>query len=202
MAKPKFDYYSDPKFYQIIEDYAQKGLTDKNIAWALVKEYGDNLSPQYFSELKNEKDKNGELTERAKNISEALARGRDKINMVVRDTYLKSALGGKKVKTVVKRYVETSCPCDGQNENCTECGGTGRIFSSNKAVMQESEIELAPNIQALGTWLFNHDDEWRQKTIEGKKLDITTKGEEINKGFTIEIIDKREQVEDTNDESI
>ena len=164
MAHPKFD-YSDPKFYQVIEEYALKGMTDRYIARALVKEFGENLTPQYFNEMKNERDENGELTERARNISEALARGRDKINLLVRDTYLKSALGGKKVKTTVKRYVERFCSCKGEDEDCQMCGGTGRLLSTDKAVMQESEMELAPNMQALATWLFNHDEDWKNPLL-------------------------------------
>ena len=88
----KFDYNSK-EFYDSIEQLAMKGMTDRHIARALVVDFGESLNPTYFSELKNEKDENGELTERAKGISEALARGREKSNLLVRDTYLKSALG-------------------------------------------------------------------------------------------------------------
>lgn len=198
-AKPKFD-YEDPRFYKVIEEFAQKGMTDKNIAWALVTEFGENVNAQNFSSFKNEKDEKGEYTERAQRIREALARGRGKINLLVRDTFLKTALGGKKIKTVLKRYVERTCSCLGEDEDCPLCGGLGKVLVTDKAVMQETETELPPSSQALSTWLFNNDEEWRKSVIEGKKLDITTKGEEINRGFIVEVIDKREQVEkDTDD---
>lgn len=188
MAKPKFD-YSDPKFYKVIEEMAQKGMTDRNIAWALVKEFGEGLTPQKFSEYKNETDEGGNPTERAKRISEALARGREKINLLVRDTYLKAALGGKRVKTTVKRYVDIACSCGGADDMCPHCGGSGKVLSTQKAIMQESDMELPPNIQALSTWLFNHDEEWRKSIIEGKKLDITTNGKDINQVTIFELPD-------------
>lgn len=198
---PKFDYKSK-EFLDTIENMASKGMTDKSIAWGLVATYGKNLTPQYFNELKNEKDEEGNPTERGKLISEALARGREKINLLVRDTYLKTAIGGKKIKTVVKRYVQQSCHCSGEDPECQQCGGLGVVMSTDKAVMQESDIELAPNVQAMATWLYNHDEEWRTIMDSGKKLDLTSKGGELNKGFKIEIIDKREDVENTDDTSI
>jgi hypothetical protein len=44
------------------------------------------LTPVKFNEHKNEKDENGQFTERAQKIREALARGRSKLNQVVRRT--------------------------------------------------------------------------------------------------------------------
>jgi hypothetical protein len=186
--KPKFDYNSK-EFYDSIEQLAMKGMTDRHIARALVVDFGESLNPTYFSELKNEKDENGELTERAKGISEALARGREKINLLVRDTYLKTALGGKKTKDIVRSYAEWKCDCKGKDINCPNCFGTGKIVSESKAVIQEVEREMQPNIQALSVWLFNHDEEWKQAVIEGKKLDITSKGEQINQITVFELPD-------------
>ena len=45
----------------------------------------------------------------------------------------------------------------------------------------ETETQMA-NPQALATWLFNQDEEWRKSVIEGKKLDVTTNGKEITGG--------------------
>ena len=174
----KFDYNSE-EFYNAIEQLAMKGMTDRHIARALVADFGESLNPNYFSSLKNEKDDNGEPTERSKGISEALARGREKINLLVRDTYLKTALGGKKTKDIVRAFVEYKCDCKGHDDECPVCGGIGKYYSETKAVIQEVEREMQPNIQALSTWLFNHDEEWKQAVIEGKKLDITSNGKEI-----------------------
>lgn len=196
--KGKFNYNGED-FYKEIEELAMKGLTDRHIARSLVVKFGENLNPNYFSALKNEVDEKGEPTERAKRISEALAQGREKINLIVRDTYLKTALGGKKTKDIVRAFAERKCECKGQDDECPMCGGVGKIYSTNKAVVQEIERELPPSIQAMSTWLFNHDEEWRKSIIEGKKLDITSNGGDINKGIVIEVIDKREQVEKDTD---
>lgn len=196
---PKFDYESDG-FLSYIEELAQKGFTDKNIAFALIQKYGEVLNTTYFYELKNEKDtKTGKPTKRGGKISEALARGREKINLFARDTYFKAAIGGKKTKDVYRVFAEYKCECGGSDRECPLCHGTGRVFSTNKAVIQEVEREMPPNLQALGTWLFNHDEEWRKSVIEGKKLDVTTNGKDIHGNIQVEIIDKREQIENPDD---
>ena len=155
--KPKFDYQS-PEFLTFIENLAQKGFTDRDIAWSLVAEFGENLSPKHFSDLKNEKDENGQFTEQAQKITEALVRGRGKINLLVRGTFLKTALGGKKTKnvSVVTRHIRDK---DGNKTGDDEVQTT------------VTDIELPPNIQALSTWLFQFDPDWRQAVIEGKKFD-------------------------------
>lgn len=198
---PKFDYESKA-FLDYIEDLAQKGYTDKNISFALIQKFGETLTPQKFNEFKNEKDKEGNPTERGKKISEALARGRAKLNLIARDTYFKAALGGKKVKDIYRIFAEYKCGCGGSDRNCEMCHGTGRVVSENKAVVQEVERVLPANLQALGTWLFNHDEEWRDKIIEGKKIDVTTKGKELQGAIVVEVIDRREQIENPDDSGL
>lgn len=195
---PKFEYESK-EFLDYIEDLAQKGYTDRNISYALVQKFGETLTPQKFNEFKNEKDEGGNPTERGRKISEALARGRAKLNLIARDTYFKAALGGKKVKEVYRVFAERKCECGGSDMSCEFCHGTGKVVSEKKAVVQEVEKVLPANLQALGTWLFNHDEEWRERIIEGKKLDVTTKGDKIQGAIIVEVIDKREQIEDTDD---
>lgn len=142
MAKKKHEYESE-EFLKRIEGYAKKGYTDKEIAYEL------DLNPNYFSDLKAEKHC----------ISEALARGRAKINNIVRQRFLAVGLGGLKTKRISKRKSEAG---------------------DDETIIFEEENELAPNPQVLSTWLFNHDEEWRKQVIEGKKLDVTTNGKEIN----------------------
>jgi hypothetical protein len=179
--------YNDPHFYAVVEDYAAKGLTDKDIAWALVKEFGENISPHNFKKIKLEVDKKGNLTKRAEKLNTALTRGRSKINLLVRAAFLQTALGQRKVKTVTTITRKT--------ENGME-----------EVQITETEAEVAPNFQAQSTWLFNHDSEWRQKTIDGKKIDITSGGKPMNTDVKVIIVDKREQIEaeneDTYDESL
>lgn len=109
------------------------------------------LNPTYFCEKK------GELTE----ISEALTRARAQINSIVRQKYLAIGLGGLKTKAITRRKIEID----------------GELTDGD--VIQETETELPPNPNVLATWLFNHDEEWRQKTIDGKKLDVTSNGETV-----------------------
>ena len=77
--KPKFDYTSED-FLSLIEKYAQKGFTDKEIALAI------GLSPQKFCEKKGQ----------YKELSEVLVRGRATITAAVRAKYLAMAMGGIK----------------------------------------------------------------------------------------------------------
>lgn len=61
--KPKYDYKSE-EFLSLVESYAKKGFTDKEIACAI------GIAPQKFSEKKSE------LSE----LSEVLSRARSAIN--------------------------------------------------------------------------------------------------------------------------
>lgn len=117
--------------------------------------YSIGLVPQTFS------DKKSQISE----LSEALAQARAHINSIVRQKYLAVGLGGIKTKTTVRKKLEIN----------------GEITYGD--IIQETEIELPPNITALHTWLFNHDEEWRKKVIEGKKLDVTSNGKDVSLSF-------------------
>lgn len=84
--KPKYNYTSE-EFLSLIESYAKKGFTDKEIAYAI------GLSPQKFCEKKR----------RYSQLSEVLTRGRATITAAVRAKFLAMALGGIKTKSVTKR---------------------------------------------------------------------------------------------------
>lgn len=182
MARPKkFDYDSDD-FYDEILALSMQGLTDAEIADSL------DLSPEAFCCMKNgnyEAWSDEENERRSARLFKVLTRGRRKILGIVRGRYLKTALGGLKVKSITKRYVQDRCPCGGNDKECPECGGTGWIVITDKAIMQENETELPPNMQALSTWLYHHDEEWRK--VEKKQEDEedvvphnTTKGVDID----------------------
>lgn len=87
--KPKYDYRSE-EFLSLVESYAKKGFTDKEIACAI------GLTPQFFSEKKSE------IIE----LSDALSRARSAINALVRAKFLAMALGGIKTKSVTRRRLK------------------------------------------------------------------------------------------------
>lgn len=153
--KPNHDYDSE-NFYLAIEALATRGYYDKEIADEL------GLDPDVFSTMKVGRyrgwDKEQNET-RSKRIKETLNKARRKTNSLVRSTFLKMALGAKKVVNVTRRYIEDRCECGGQDPMCPYCGGTGKVVTQ-KAIVQETEVECPPNMQALGLWLHHHDPEW------------------------------------------
>ncbi len=165
-SKAKYD-YDDPDgiFFKKIEQLAGQGMTDTEIAAQL------DIRREVFSRMKNGNYERWNKTEnavRSAHIAHVLARAREKAIGVARAAYYRAAIGGRKVKSVTTRYVQARCICNGENSKCPECGGTGIIILTNKAVVQETESELAPNIQALSTFLYHHDPNWRkiQRGIE------------------------------------
>lgn len=87
--KPKFDYTSED-FLSLIESYAKKGFTDKEIAHAI------GILPQTFC------DKKSHYPE----LSEVLSRARCAINSLVRAKFLAMALGGVKTKSTTVRKIK------------------------------------------------------------------------------------------------
>lgn len=72
----------------------------------------------------------------------------------------------------------------GVDKHCSKCGGTGWITLTDKAVVQEGETELPPNMQAISTLLYHHDPEWRkvERKLDEENSDIPT---DINHGIDI-----------------
>lgn len=174
-TRPKKYNYESKKFLDLLSSLAGKGWSDKDIALDL------GLSVQHFSDIKNEKDsETGKLTKQAEGISLALQRAREKLNLIARDVYFKTAIGQKKVKEVKKTYAQMKCECGGSMD-CPYCQGKGFIVSEKKSLVEEYEKELPPNAQALSVWLFNHDEEWKKGIIESKRLDVTTNGKDVGR---------------------
>lgn len=126
------------------------------------------LAPPTFS------DKKGQIAE----LNEVLSRARATLNAAIRAKFLALAMGGIKTKTTTTSRLKLS---DG-------------TLTDNE-VVQTIEIELAPNLNAQSTWLFHHDEEWRQRTVS--KVDVTTNGKDIApQKVNIEIVyNKKEDVE-------
>ena len=87
--KPKFDYTSED-FLSLVESYAKKGFTDKEIAHAV------GILPQTFCEKKS----------RYPELSEVLSRARCALNSLVRAKFLAMALGGVKTKNTTIRKIK------------------------------------------------------------------------------------------------
>ena len=87
--KPKFDYTSKD-FLSLVESYAKKGFTDKEIAHSI------GILPQTFCEKKS----------RYPELSEVLSRARCAINSLVRAKFLAMALGGIKTKNTTIRKIK------------------------------------------------------------------------------------------------
>ena len=182
MRKPKHN-YDDDKFYEDIMGYAMQGFTDAEIADAL------DLNPDVFGSMKNgnyamwNKKQNAARSER---LNRVLSRGRTKINAIVRSAYLKAALGGKKVKKSIVKYVQERCECEGKNKHCPYCGGTGWVTLTDKAVAQEETEELYPNVQAMSMWLLHHDPEWRKIERKQDNDEGVPAPDEVSHGVNIE----------------
>lgn len=147
----KFNYDGD-EFYDELLALAMQGMTDAEIADALQDRFGQKLAPDTFSMMKNgnyDKWTKSENERRSERIVRVLARGRRKINAIVRGAYLKAALGGRKLKNVstTTRRLRMS---------------DGTLTDEEDVQTTVSEVEQAPSIQALSNWLYHHDEEWRK----------------------------------------
>lgn len=195
--RPKFDYDSD-SFYKQILTLATQGLTDAEIAYELKDDTDPDkpslgLDPTVFSCMKNGKYVNWTTAQnkrRSERINKVLARGRARVNSIVRGAFLKSALGGKVIKTTVKQCVKARCDCRFENDGvprkkCPKCGGTGWYYITEQVVVQEVEHELPPDTRALSSWLYHHDKDFRkiERKMEEDEDNIPT---DIEQGISID----------------
>lgn len=107
--------------------------------------YAVNIEPETFSRKKSE----------FSQLRQVLSRGRAQINAAVRAKFLAVALGGVKTKSTIKRKLRMA---DGTLTDDEE--------------IQTSETELAPSLQAMSTWLYHHDEEWRKVERNLEEEDI------------------------------
>lgn len=174
---PKFDYDSE-EWYSAISELAMQGRTDEGIAYGLADRFGQSLDPSVFTSMLNGTYRywpQSLRAERGEKIRKVLAHARANVNSIVKGRYLKAALGGMKLKT--KNTTSRHLVIDG-------------VPTEDEIVQTTiSETETAPNIQALSTWLYHHDPEWRKvqrgEDPEEPKTEAT-KGVDISRWIELE----------------
>jgi hypothetical protein len=134
--KPKYD-FNDPENLLIVEGLARDGLDNKDIA----KYFG--YDETYFSTLVNS------ISE----LYKALKRGRKPLEIVVENSLYRRATGGIKVTTQVRRFLEKRCDCEGEEKECPDCKGTGKVLITDVELVQETVSELPPDVGAAAFWL-------------------------------------------------
>lgn len=212
-AQKKFDYDSE-EFYTAIANLASRDFDDHEIALHLGEELRtilikknqeeedraidegrelpepidvsaipDGLEPSVFSRMKNGKYDGWNEQEnklRSMLMCQALQRARVKLSLVYKGVYDKMALGKWKTKSKTTTTRET---IGKDGEPCTETTTT------------ETETELPPNMQAITTWRFNHDPEFRKAVTQMKRMDVSVEDKTIDKITVNVVYNKKEDIE-------
>ena len=195
-AQKKFDYDGED-FYTAIGNLAAKDFNDYEIAMHVGEEVRriiedrnnrlidaaedelpeledtdnipDSLTPEVFSKMKNGNYEGWNEQEnklRSMLISQVLSRARVKLSLLYKGVYDKLAMGKWKTKTV------TTVVRDGYDKEGNKV---------NDTTITTTEQELPPNMQALSTWRFNHDPEFRKTLQQMKKMDVSVEDKTIDK---------------------
>lgn len=210
-AQKKFDYDGED-FYTAIGNLASKDFNDYEIAMHIGEEVRriieernnriideaetpedmvledtesvpDSLAPEVFSRMKNgnyDKWTEQENKLRSMLIGQALSRARVKLNLLYKGVYDKLAMGKWKTKTTttVERNTVTK---------------EGVPFTETTTTVTEQE--LPPNMQAISTWRFNHDPEFRKTLQQMKKMDVSVEDKTIDKINVNIVYNKKEDTE-------
>ena len=212
-AQKKFDYDGED-FYKAIANLASRDYTDREIALNIgaeirsiiearnnkriddyegddfdslnlesTEEIPDSLNPEVFSRMKNgEYDGWGEQENKLRSmlICQALSQARVKLSLLYKGVYDKLAMGKWKTKTV------TTVVRDGVDKEGNKV---------NDTTITTTEQELPPNMQALSTWRFNHDPEFRKTLQQMKKMDVSVEDKTIDKIKVNIVYNKKEDTE-------
>lgn len=212
-AQKKFDYDGED-FYKAIANLASRDYTDREIAMNIGAEIRsiietrnneridnfegddfdslelestegipDSLNPEVFSRMKNgEYDKWDEQENKLRSmlIGQALSQARVKLSLLYKGVYDKLAMGKWKTKTV------TTVVRDGVDKEGNKV---------NDTTVTTTEQELPPNMQALTTWRFNHDPEFRKTLQQMKKMDVSVEDKTIDKIKVNIVYNKKEDTE-------
>lgn len=213
-AQKKFDYDSE-EFYMAIGNLASRDFDDHEIALHLGEEVRaiiikknqdaedeaidkgldelpepidvstipDGLEPSVFSRMKNGKYDGWNEQEnklRSMLICQALQRARVKLSLVYKGVYDKLALGKWKTKSKTTTTRET-------------VNKEGEPYKETTTTV--TETELPPNMQAITTWRFNHDPEFRKAVTQLKRMDVSVDDKTIDKISVNVVYNKKEDVE-------
>lgn len=195
-AQKKFDYDGED-FYTAIGNLAAKDFNDYEIAMHVGEEVRriiedrnnrlidaaedelpeledtdnipDSLTPEVFSKMKNGNYEGWNEQEnklRSMLISQVLSRARVKLSLLYKGVYDKLAMGKWKTKTV------TTVVRDGYDKEGNKV---------NDTTITTTEQELPPNLQALTTWRYHHDPEFKKTLQQMKKMDVSVEDKTIDK---------------------
>lgn len=210
-AQKKFD-YDGKDFYTAIGNLASRDFNDYEIAMHIGEEVRkiienrnnevidnaetpddivledtenipDSLAPEVFSRMKNgnyDKWTEQENKLRSMLIGQALSQARVKLNLLYKGVYDKLAMGKWKTKTTTK--VE---------RNTINKDG----IPYTETTTTTTEQELPPNMQALTTWRFNHDPEFKKTLQQMKKMDVSVEDKTIDKIKVNIVYNKKEDTE-------
>ena len=210
-ASRKFDYDGED-FYKAIGNLASRDFNDYEIAMHLGEEIRsiirernnrvideaetpddivledtenipEGINPEVFSRMKNgiyDKWTEQENKLRSMLIGQALSQARVKLNLLYKGVYDKMAMGKWKTKTV------TTVVRDGFDKEGNKV---------NDTTVTTTEQELPPNMQALSTWRFNHDPEFRRTLQQMKKMDVSVEDKNIGKINVNILYNKKEDTE-------
>lgn len=172
---------------KIIEDRNNKIIDDAETPDDIVLEdtenIPDSLAPEVFSRMKNgnyDKWTEQENKLRSMLIGQALSQARVKLNLLYKGVYDKLAIGKWKTKTTTKVEKNT---INKEGIPYTETTTT------------TTEQELPPNMQALTTWRFNHDPEFKKTLQQMKKMDVSLEDKTIDKIKVNIVYNKKEDTE-------
>lgn len=129
----------------------------------------DSLTVSVFSKMKNGNYEGWNEQEnklRSMLISQVLERARSKLCLVYKGVYDKIALGKWKTKTVTTTTSE-------------RMGKDGNMVTETTTT--ETTQDLAPNLQALTTWRFHHDKEFREELAAMKHMDVQIEDKGVEK---------------------
>ena len=172
---------------KIIEDRNNKIIDDAETPDDIILEDTENipngLAPEVFSRMKNgnyDKWTEQENKLRSMLIGQALSQARVKLNLLYKGVYDKLAMGKWKTKTTTKVEKNT-------------INKEGTPYTETTTTITEQE--LPPNMQALTTWRFNHDPEFKKTLQQMKKMDVSVEDKTIDKIKVNIVYNKKEDTE-------